>query len=216
MGISSYKPITIGKEMYIPKHTKNPSEFSPDILKWLYSHYVYDSLIRKHRLGYVGDTGDWGDSLLLPVVKDNEMVFVTRRFFPNKRVLGIGTKQPYKIKGGHEKVVIVEDYISAIRVAEYADVWCLFGTYLDRSHVDELLDTYSDISLWLDNDEAGFKGVRNITKQLNYKIKEKYRRFPLKYPNGWSIVNITSEEDPKTYSPTQIRRYLCQENKSYS
>lgn len=208
MGVTSYKPITIGKEMYIPKHTKNPKEFSPSVLKWLYSYYVYDSLIRKHRIGYVSDTGDWGDSLLLPVVVDNEMVFVTRRFFPNKRVLGIGTKQPYKINNGHKRVILVEDYISAIRLEEYADVWCLFGTYLDRQHIDELLETYSEITLWLDGDDAGRKGVKNITKQIEYKIKDKMNRFPLRYNKGWSIVNITSKEDPKFYSPLQIGRLL--------
>ena len=208
MGKAAFKPVTVKSGVYIPKHTRNPKEFSPGVLKWLYSYYVYDKLIRKHRIGYVGDAGDWGDSLLLPVIKDNEMVFVTRRFFPDKRVLGIGTKQPYKINNGNKRVILVEDYISAIRVAEYADVWCLFGTYLDRSHVDELLNNYSEITLWLDGDEAGEKGVKNITKQLNYKIKDKMRRFPLRYTEGWSILNITTEKDPKAYSPTQIRKLL--------
>jgi len=208
MGKAALITINMAKDMYVPKHTRNTNEFSPSVLKWLYSYYVYDKLIRKHRIGYVKDVGDWGDSLLLPVIKNNEIVFVTRRFFPNKRVLGIGTKQPYKINSGNKRVILVEDYISAIRVSEYADVWCLFGTYLDRSHVDELLDNYTNITLWLDGDEAGEKGVKNITKQLNYKIKDKMRRFPLRYSAGWSITNIKSIEDPKHYSPKEMESYI--------
>ena len=208
MGKAALRPITMAKDMYVPKHTRNTREFSPQVLKWLYSYYVYDKLIKKHRIGYVGDTGEWGDSLLLPVIDDGEIVFVTRRFFPNKRVLGIGTKQPYKIKNGNKRVILVEDYISAIRLEEFADVYCLFGTYLNRGEVKPLLDEYDEVILWLDGDEAGRKGVKNITKQLNYKINENKRKFPLKYPKGWSIVNITSKEDPKYYSPTQVKEFL--------
>jgi hypothetical protein len=208
MGIKAFKPVTMGKDMYVPKHTRNPREFSPQVLKWLYSYYVFDELIRKHKIGYVADTGDWGDSILLPVVKDNEIVFVTRRFFPEKKVLGIGEKQLYKIKTGSKTLILVEDYISAIRLEEYGDVYCLFGTYLNRTEVPAILNEYDEIVVWLDGDDAGIKGTKNIVKQLGYQIQENKRRFPLKYPKGWSINTIQSREDPKFYSSREIGRYL--------
>lgn len=208
MGLSSYKPVVINKDMYVPKHTRNTREFSPQILKWLYSFYVYDKLIKKHHIGYVADTGDWGDSVLLPVIKDNEMVFVTRRFFPDKRVLGIGEKQVYKIKNGNKKLIIVEDYISAIRVEDFGDVYCLFGTYLNKTEIPTILDGYNEIIIWLDGDDAGIKGADKLIKQLNYQIRENKRRFPLKYLGDWTITVIKSEEDPKFYSPKEMERYI--------
>ena len=208
MGKAAFKPVTVKSGVYIPKHTRDTREFNPATLKWLYSYYVYDKLIKKHRIGYVEDTGDWGESLLLPVIKDNEMVFVTRRFLNPKRVLGIGEKQVYKIKNGFKEVILVEDYISAIRVAEFADVYCLFGTYLNKDELPELLNNYNNITLWLDGDEAGVKGAKSILKQFNYKIKENKRRFPLRHIGNWNVRVVESAEDPKFYSPTEIKEYL--------
>ncbi len=87
----AYRPVLTSvpdKGMIIPKHTQNTCEFSPTVLKWLYSYYVYDPLIREYGIAYVpyDKYGRFeGESLILPVIINNEVVSYQQRFFPNKQ-----------------------------------------------------------------------------------------------------------------------------------
>ena len=204
MAVMGRERLTIKKDMYIPKHIRNPGQFSVEVLKWLYSYFVFDDLIRKHNISYIED----GNKLLMQVVEDNTVVFAQTREFPEKRILGIGDKQLYKIKTGSKKLIIVEDYISAIRIGEFCDCYCLFGTYLQPSELKDILENYNDISVWLDNDKAGITGSKNMLKQLNEQTKENKTRFPLKYTKEWAINNIVSLKDPKCYSSKEIERRI--------
>lgn len=199
---------TIAKDMFLPEYDTNIRHFSPRVLEWLYSYYVFDDMIRKHHIGYIEATADHNESLILPVIKDNKVVYAVRRYFPDKFVLGIGDKQVYKIKNGNKKLIIVEDHISAIRMAEHGDVYCLFGTYLNKADIPALLDEYRDIIIWLDGDDAGKKGSRKLLNDLNWQISNNKWRYPLKYTNEWTLTIIETDEDPKFYSDSEIQGYL--------
>jgi len=121
------------------------------VLKWLYGYYVFKDLIRKHRIGYI----EAGRKLLLPIVIDNEIVFAQTRDVPDKHINTEGDKQLYKIKTGSKRLILVEDYISAIRIGELCDVYCLFGTYIQPHEIKLILDEYNYVSVWLDGDKAG-------------------------------------------------------------
>ena len=199
------KSVTIKKGLVIPKSTRNVAYFPPSILKWLYSYFVFDNVIKKHRISYIEET----NSILYRVVEDNEVVFAQTRGFPNKHIRGIGAKQLYKTDNGHNTVVIVEDYISAIRLAENnVDAICLFGTSINDCEIKPILDKWDNVITWLDGDEAGIKGRKTIEKKLNKQINELKLRFPLQYPQNWSIFSIRSEFDPKEYSDKEIGEYL--------
>lgn len=191
--------------LYIPQHTSNPSMFAPSILKWLYSYYVFEDIIKKHKIGYI----EGSNSLLYNVISNNEIVFAQTRSFPNKRIIGVGEKQLYKIENGSKKVVIVEDYISAIRIAELnIDAICLFGTSIKNEEIKVLLDKYNSISIWLDNDDAGIRGRKKLVKSFNEQMNKNKLRFPLKYYTTQSIITITSEKDPKEYSDNELKEMI--------
>ena len=195
---------TIKPGLNIPKSSPRVSEWPVSILKWLYKYYVFDDVIKKHNISYVEDT----NSLLYKVVENNEVVFAQTRKFP-KFIRGVGPKHIYKTNNGHNTVVIVEDYISAIRLAENnVDAICLFGTSINDSDVKPVLDRWDNVVIWLDGDAAGIKGCKSIEKKLNKQINENKLRFPLRYPQEWSIVKIRSEKDPKTYSDNEIKERL--------
>jgi 5S rRNA maturation endonuclease (ribonuclease M5) len=201
---------TIKPGLNIPKATNKVPEWPIAILKWLYSYYIFDDVIKKHRIRYVEDT----NSLLYTVIKDNEVVFAQTRGFPNKHIRGIGAKQLYKTDNGHNTVVIVEDYISAIRLAENnVDAICLFGTSINDCEIKPILDKWDNVITWLDGDEAGIKGRKTIEKKLNKQINELKLRFPLRYTQNWSILNVSSELDPKEYSDNEIRSKLNDKNR---
>lgn len=196
---------TIKPGLTIPKASLKVSEWPVSILKWLYGYYVFDDVIKKHRISYIEDS----NSLLYKVVEDNEVVFAQSRGFPDKRIKSIGANRPYKIDNGHNTVVLTEDLISAVRVSENGvDAMCLFGTNATTQVIKEVLWRYDTVILWLDNDLAGDKGRKLIPKALNKQINEFKYRFPLRYTQTWSIFSVSSEKDPKEYSDTEIKERL--------
>ena len=200
MSLMGRTRISIKRGVNIPTHSLRPSEWPVKVLKWLYGYYVFEDLIRKHRIGYI----EAGRKLLLPVVIDNEIVFAQTRDVPDKHINTEGDKQLYKIKTGSKKLILVEDYISAIRIGELCDCYCLFGTYIQPSEIKLILDKYTDINVWLDNDKAGIDGAKKMLNMFDKQINENKLRFPLKYTQEYAITNISTEEDPKCYSTKEI------------
>ena len=89
-------------------------------------------------------------------------------------------------------MVLVEDYVSAIKVARGHSVTCMFGSdassnWLKRFHI--LTDT---LYFWLDNDKA-LQAMRlaKIASTLNFKVKV-----------------IVTKNDPKVYSDVEINQAI--------
>lgn len=205
MTIMGRSRVVVKRGVELPKFTRSVSQFSTETLKGLYNYYVSDNLIYKYNIAYIEDEG----KLLFPVIKNNEIVFAQTRSYPNKNIKGIGDKHLFKIENGCKEVVVVEDYISAMRIGEMnVDAICLFGTYINNEEVKMLLDRYNTIKLWFDADEAGDKARKTISEQLNKQIKINKKRFPLKYIQAWSIIIINSKEDPKSYSDKELEERL--------
>jgi 5S rRNA maturation endonuclease (ribonuclease M5) len=197
---------TVKPGLTIPKSSLKVSEWPVSVLKWLYSYYVFDDVIKKHRISYIEES----NSILYYVMEDNEVVFAQTRGFPNKYIRGIGAKQLYKVDNNHNTVVIVEDYVSAMRLAENnVDSICLFGTSMKDEDIKPILSRWDNIIMWLDGDEAGIKGRKTIEKKLKRQIKELKVKYPLRYPQNWSILSVSSEKDPKCYSDIEIKEMLC-------
>jgi Toprim domain-containing protein len=216
----AYRPslITSDNNIRLPEHTQNICEFSPSVLKWLYSFYVYNDLIKKHGIAYTKYTEFTtergvkysGDGLILPVFKDGTLVFCQQRFFPDKKFITKGDKtSPFVIKcEGSVCLYIVEDYISAIRLGEFVNVLCLFGTSLHYQGVEFIRESGYDVVVWLDNDEAGEKGaamlIDKLTKALTYNAK--YRAFAIR--EQINISNLRTEFQPKEYSNQQLKTII--------
>lgn len=89
-------------------------------------------------------------------------------------------------------LVIVEDPVSAIKIARISDSMPLLGSNLPVSKLNALKGLYSSLILWLDHD----KGINA------YKIAEKARLI------GFNIRVILTKEDPKCYSTQEIKKLL--------
>ena len=97
---------------------------------------------------------------------------------------------------GNEKegpTVLVEDLISAHKVAQVSPTICLFGTNVHDNVIKVLMQRKAPTILWLDNDQQGL-----LSKKLN-----KLQTF-LKYP----VRFINTIKDPKAYSLDEIKEIL--------
>lgn len=117
-------------------------------------------------------------------------------------------------------VVIVEDFLSAKRVAEQHDVVCLWGTSIKTDVVPELLYFFNTFYIWLDNDKdkkenSGQKAAQKIID----KFKKEAELFNIKY--GFTAVkkefiNIVTEKDPKYYTNSEISKILGDNYAAYN
>lgn len=93
----------------------------------------------------------------------------------------------------NDKVCIVEDVISAIKVSKFMDCICLGGTNINES-ILEILNTYNCVYLFLDGDVAGRNAkelIRNKTKLII------------------DVFTVRNTKDPKTYTYNELERFLC-------
>jgi hypothetical protein len=185
--------------VYIPNATRNIKEFSIGVLSWLYKYYVYDDLIRKYDIMYTTPEG-----LLFTLSED----FYQQRFFPSKKFITKGSKSCLFTPGDYcGTIVVVEDYISAIRVAEHYSSLCLFGTSINREMVLYLVHSVCNIIVWLDPDEAGKSAAHNI-KQTLTKIITKNQEMYAFNTKDLRVEVLITEKQPKEYSPSQINDIL--------
>lgn len=94
------------------------------------------------------------------------------------------------------EVVIVEDQLSAIRIANDTtrDAVAALGTTLDRDALVHIAKRYSKVHIWLDPDRYGRLGQRALSDRL--------RAFDV------PVHTVSSERDPKLHTAEQIREYL--------
>ncbi len=210
---------TCDKKLDVPEHTQNIREFSPSVLQWLYKYYVYDDLIKKHGISYVKyDKFNQfeGESLLFPQFHEDKLVFYTRRFFPSKQFIIRGDKStPLIIKCVHNvcnKVVIVEDFISAIRLAEHVHTVCLSGVHMNFSCRKFLESLTYNVEIWLDPDEAGQEASKIILSQLSKSMQygSRYRAFQNRESRTIEIRSTALQ--PKDYSPQELKQILGEKN----
>jgi hypothetical protein len=194
----------------------SPSKFSPAALTWLYKSCIYDKTIVKQRIGYCTTI----NKVLIPAFCDKELMFY------QLRSLAEGDKLKYITYGkmmdwplhyfDHDevdKVVIVEDHISAIRLRPHYNVLSLNGTNLNFKQLQILCRYYNNFVFWLDPDAPGQKATykcfdklqsyydKHVTNQLF--LGNSYTRSSFKRINSGTIT-----EDPKWYLDCEIQNIV--------
>lgn len=194
----------INKERITLDYETNPKNFNIIVKQWLYEHYVYDNTIRRFNIF------SCADSLIFPSVVSGKIEFWQQRFFPEKKIIGYGRKISAKlINNTSNKVFLVEDYISAVRLAELNyNVWCIFGTSLSKDETIQLLKEYNNICLWLDGDKAGMDGANKLIKWFGVESRKLQKSFPMQFTNPWIYTIIQTELDPKKYTQTEIKEII--------
>lgn len=186
----------------LPTLTNNISQFSLEVLQWLYKYYVFDDLIKKYNICYVPEV----NSLVLPVFDGDKLISYQQRSFPRKGFITNGDKTlPFMIKCGQENtVVLVEDYISAIRLGEHVHTICLFGVHVSNIMLKFIENLNMDIKIWLDPDDAGVTNSKLIRDKLTKGLTHhaKYRAFSVRGPR--IVEQVLTELQPKEYSDGEL------------
>ncbi len=177
-----------------------PSDFTLEIplhgRLWLYTGGLSESDWRELGFGY---SKEW-ERVVMPIYKDNQLIWYQARAIlqgqkpkyvqPSKDRQEIMFIKHTKLK---ERIVIVEDILSAVRVSKHIAAASLLGTKITTAQAAEL-SKYKRVTLWLDNDKAGRQGAYKIKKTLSLLV---------------DVDSVVTEEDPKVLSDEQIKEILC-------
>lgn len=155
---------------------------------------AYNTWLKQYNLsGWQRQLFQWSPSRqrLISIITDK--FWQERSLYKTPKILTHGNK-PYHIFNAYPKqntCVLVEDYISALKVAEVSDSFCLFGTTLNKEHELKLAKEYSNIIVWLDYDKykEAIK-IQNLIKPLT---------------NCWVCC---TPKDPKYYNHKEIQTYI--------
>lgn len=204
------------KNMQLPQMVQNTSKFSLTVLRWLYKYYVFEALIKKYHIAYVPPVGNINESLILPVFDGQKLISYQQRFFPNKSFITKGDKTvPFMIKCENpisNEIILVEDFISAIRLGEHVHTICLFGVHISIIMSKFIENLNMNVRIWLDPDEAGQTASKimldKLTKSMTYCAK--YRAFAIREPRTVEIIK--TELQPKDYSDSELKTILGEKN----
>lgn len=97
-----------------------------------------------------------------------------------------------------ERLIVVEDMLSAMRVGWMFPCVALRGTSLSEEVISKFcaFEKHLTIYTWFDSDGPGQAAAKAFKEKLNWA--------------GFLIKNIVSEKDPKMYSDDEIRMILSQ------
>lgn len=211
MGFLSIREITKYREAADAEQRKQsggitlPTDFSQEIalpgLLWLWKYGISDAEITGFNIG-------WSPKLhrvILPVYSDTGTLV-----YWQGRAVGIGQSPKYlNIKGVSnaenifargssvgDRVVLVEDILSAIKVGRVCPSLCILGARVHRDLYPRLRG--KGVYLWYDNDAAGRKAEAAFKTTFGSLIRPHY---------------IRTDRDPKEYSTRRITEII---NADYS
>lgn len=142
------------------------------------------------------------ERVILPVFEDGKLVY-----FQARSVTGVpkylnptidrGSVVPKYGTSG--PVVLTEDILSAVRVGQVAQGWCLLGVVLDTKVLYQLQQQDQPVLVWLDPDwdrpgRPGQAAAAEVCRTLALA--------------GIPHANIISDKDPKLHSRAQITEYI--------
>ncbi len=196
-----------------PDAVRNYSAFPITVKRWLLERGVGEELCRKHSVMCCGDNS----VIYINLDDEGKLISYQRRWIASKerRIITKGVKTPTLFnESGSGFLVVVEDYLSAIRVAEQYDALCLWGTTLNYNYIKHICRQYDKIFVCLDNDyEKDVNSGQEAAKTLVQKIQKEMRNSF--YYRGFTLfskecVNIVAEKDMKYYTDSEIRNIIIQ------
>lgn len=147
----------------------------------------------------------WSDkfsSILFPRFHDGNLVAFQARRFPYEggpKYVTYGDSQslydPIRGSTGGSTLVLVEDYLSGLKVSQIAPAFVLNGTGLKDAQLSSLLKEYSKFVIMLDNDNWQ---VKSAQMKLHKRIST--------YAKACSVVEL--DKDPKEYSVAELQTIL--------
>ncbi len=183
------------------------SKFDISILKWLAQYHITPDLIRDHSIMCCGD-----GSVIYQNIHEGKVVGYQRRWpLGERRIITKGPKSPsFFAKEKTDTIIIVEDYLSAVRCSRTTNTCCLWGTKLDWETVKKIVDEYTNIIIWLDNDcnksvNSGQIAAEKLINTFKSVILYKHRR---RYEIEQTVCNVATEKDPKCYVDSELKSII--------
>lgn len=162
------------------------NDIPQEAMQWLLKYNITEKEIKKYKISW--------SPLKILVLIISKSYWQGRNFgFGNQKYKSNGIK-PLKKYGSGNTLVLVEDVLSAIKIArteDYSGV-PLLGSSLSKEHELRLIKNYDTIYVWLDRDKA-----KNAVK-----IKNRLREL------GITSKAIITPLDPKEYNETEINTWL--------
>ena len=165
------------------------SDLPRNAMKWLLSYGISKEEIDEYGV-------KWSPKQQLLILLDTAKYWQGRSFAPNRpKYLSSGSK-PLTIYGEADRIVIVEDIVSAWKIARLRKQYCavpVLGSSLSYEMEQQLVDmNFKEVLVWLDRD-----------KSLNaLRIKRKFLQ------RGVDSRVIVTDNDPKEYSKGEIEEWL--------
>jgi hypothetical protein len=175
----------------LPEDTVNITTTSAipiEPLQWLLSYGITLQEINDYNIS-------WNEAQqLLVVMKTPE--YWQARCCGNQKVkyLSQGIK-PLTFYGYSDKLVCVEDVLSAIKISRLSPDWCslpLLGCSLSEDFIQRLSGRFKSVVIWLDRDKA--KDALAVARRLKQR--------------GFNASIVVSPLDPKEYTKEEIVEWL--------
>lgn len=194
-----------------PDAISSYNDFPLSIKKWLLQYHIGGELCRKHNILSTEDES----VIYVNLDEDNNVLFYQQRW-PLKEQRAIQTKGSKCLNtfktNRNTPIVLCEDFLSYVRIAEVCDVSCLWGTKIGLFHLKPLCQEYDTIITWLDNDQekeinSGQVAADKIKEDVEYLFNKQ------RYYRGFSAqkkkyINIVTELDPKWYTTSEIESII--------
>ena len=199
-GCSKYDPKNDTNSLRLRLNTKSPQdvdnsqletiqEIPMKAMQWLLKYNITLDEIKRYGI-------KWEPIRKLLVLIERKNYWQGRNFgFGKIKYMSSGNK-PLTIYGKGDKLLVVEDVLSAIKIARLRqEGYCatpLLGSSMSKQAEQQLLKRYENISVWLDRDKAkNAIRIRNRLRSL-----------------GVSSKAIITPLDPKEYNRTEILEWL--------
>jgi hypothetical protein len=161
----------------------------PQVAKqWLYSYGILPNEIKDFGIC-------WNDEQQLLVLIKTPDYWQARCFGEQKvKYLSKG-KKPLTIYGQSDRLVCVEDILSAIKISRLTPDWCalpLLGSHMSDEVNERIGNHFKSVVIWLDRDKA--KEAIKIANNLKQR--------------GVTASVVISPNDPKEYTKGEISEWL--------
>lgn len=179
-----------------------PSTFTARIPQvgrdWLHKYGISDQEIQHYRIGWNTKTF----SLVFPIfTPEGKLRYYQERYFgsePNHpKYITFGDKSFYSgliiQRRNPEQLVLVEDFVSAIKVARITSSCPLLGSKINASTLKSIQERFKQVRVWLDRDKA-VEALQEASKLFGKVGK---------------ISTIITPLDPKEYSTPRIAEELA-------
>lgn len=168
----------------------NFAEIPRNAMKWLLSYGISQEDINEYKI-------KWDAKKQLLVLLDTAKYWQGRVFDPDSKMKYMSSgEKPLTIYGTGDKLVLVEDILSAIRIARTKDHYCgcpLLGSSLSYAFENEIIRRgFKQVLVWLDRDKA--------VNALRIKRKLTSR--------GIDSRVIVTDKDPKEYTKGEVLEWL--------